>query len=236
MGRRVTRHSAAAGLCVSLALIGLMVACGGLSSNSTPPPSSAVTVTPNPVNLSLGGTQQFSSNTTVTWALSGASAVGTIDKNAGMYTAPTTGTTPATFTVTATSSDGRSGSGTVNIQTVGVTVSPSTTVNLWPTVAGWPAQTKQFTATVGNASNTAVNWTVSSGGGSIDAEGNYTAAATVPNPATVAVTATSVADPSKTSATTVNIQTPTTLGTFNVTVTATEGTIAQSQGVTLTVQ
>jgi hypothetical protein len=119
---------------------------------------------------------------------------------------------------------------------VTVTVSPGTTVNLWPTVAGWPAQTQTFTATVGNASNTAVNWTVPSGGGSIDSNGNYTAPGTVPNPATIAVTATSVADPSRSGSATVNIQTPTTLGTFNVTVTATEGTIARSQGVTLTVQ
>ena len=99
------------------------------------------------------------------------------------------------------------------------------------------AQTQAFTATVSNASNTAVQWTVSSGGGTIDGSGNYTAPATVPSPAAVTVAATSQADPSKSGAGTVNIQTPTALGTFNVTVTATEGTsIAHSQGITLTVQ
>jgi hypothetical protein len=218
-----------------------MLGCGGGSSSAPPPPPPppAVTVSPNPGNVPLGGTQSFTSNTAgVTWTLS-PSAVGTIDKNTGVYTAPTTGTTPATFTVTATSADGRSGSGTVNIETVGVTVSPGTIVNLWPTVAGWPTQTRQFTATVSNTANQGLTWGVTGGSanGSVDASGLYTAPPLpVPNPALVAITATAAADATKSGSGQVNIQTPTTLGTFNVTVTATEGTIARSQGVTLTVQ
>jgi hypothetical protein len=158
-GRRVSRHSAIAGLFVSLALLGLLVACGGGSSSPPPPPP------------------------------------------------------------------------------VSVTVKPSTTVNLWPTVAGWPAQTQQFTATVNNSTNQTVTWAVTGGAanGSIDATGLYTAPATVPNPANVTVTATALADATKSGSGKVNIQTPTTLGTFTVTVTATEGSVSHSQPVTLTV-
>jgi hypothetical protein len=117
-----------------------------------------------------------------------------------------------------------------------VTVSPAS-VSLYPNVAGnngWPAQGQAFHAVVSN--NTGVSWSVSSGGGTIDGSGNYTAPATVPSPSTVTVTATSTADASKTGTAIVSIQTPTTLGTFNVTVTATEASISKQDSVTLTVQ
>jgi hypothetical protein len=100
---------------------------------------------------------------------------------------------------------------------------------------GWPPQTQQLTATVNNAGNTAVDWTVS-GGGSVGASGLYTAPATVPNPTAVQVMATSQADAAKSGNTVVNILTPTALGTFTVTVTATEGGVSRAQAVTLTVQ
>jgi hypothetical protein len=175
----------------------------------------------------------------VNWAVTGGNANGTIDST-GKYTAPASGTTPETFTVTATSQSDttNSDSAAVNILAASVTVSPNTTVNLWPTVTGWSAQTQQFTAAV-VATDQTVAWAVTGGSanGSVDPTGLYTAPALpVPSPALVTVTATSVADPSKTGAATVNIQTPTRLGTFNVTVTATQGTIAQSQAVTSTVQ
>src|SRR5205085_8787699 len=71
--------------------------------------------------------------------------------------------------------------------------------------------TQQFTATVQNTSNTAVTWQVSgvSGGnatvGTISSSGLYTAPAVVPNPATVAVTAVSQADPTKSASAQVTI-------------------------------
>jgi hypothetical protein len=52
----------------------------------------------------------------------------------------------------------------------------------------------------------------------------------------VTITATAAADHRKSGSGRINIQTPTAVGTFNVTVTATEGSVAHSQGVTLTVQ
>jgi hypothetical protein len=62
---------------------------------------------------------------------------------------------------------------------------------------------QQFAATVTNTTNTAVNWSVNSipGGstptGAITSGGIYTAPADLPSPATVSVTATSQADPTK---------------------------------------
>ena len=60
----------------------------------------------------------------------------------------------------------------------------------------WPPQTAAFTATVTNNTNTAVTWSVTpSTGGTIDANGNYTAPAAVEGlPTSATVTATSQAD------------------------------------------
>jgi hypothetical protein len=121
---------------------------------------------------------------------------------------------------------------------ISVSVTPTTTVNLWPSVAGWPAQTQKFSATVIGATDQTVTWAVVGGSanGSVDPTGMYSAPATVPSPAAVTITATAAADHRKSGSGRINIQTPTAVGTFNVTVTATEGSVAHSQGVTLTVQ
>jgi TonB family protein len=71
---------------------------------------------------------------------------------------------------------------------------------------------QQFSATVPGTTNSAVNWSVGGSGcaasacGSISADGLYTAPLGVPNPATVIVTAASVADPAKTGSAKVTIQ------------------------------
>jgi len=89
-------------------------------------------------------------------------------------------------------------------QTVAVTISPTTaTVRL--------GQTQQFTATVTGNSNTNVTWTVNgvNGGntsvGTVSTLGLYTAPVNALNPSSVSVTATSVADTSKTASATVTI-------------------------------
>ena len=60
------------------------------------------------------------------------------------------------------------------------------------TVTLYGGQTQQFAATVNNASNTAVTWTISptSGAGTISASGLYTAPASIGAQQTVTVTAT----------------------------------------------
>ena len=155
VGRKISKRSAIVWLCVSLLLIGLMVACGGGSSGPPPPPVVSVTVSPSNPNVLLGGTQAFTAtvhNATgdVTWQVNGvnggSAATGTIvstGTDQATYTAPTTGTTPSNFTVKAIlqSDTTKSGSTTVNIPAISVTVSPNAAVNLYANVAGnhWPA-------------------------------------------------------------------------------------------------
>lgn len=90
---------------------------------------------------------------------------------------------------------------------VAVSVSPaSTALNT--------GATQQFTANVTGTANTAVSWSVANvaGGnstvGTISASGLYTAPASVPNPATVSVRATSVADPTKSAVANVALSAP----------------------------
>src|SRR5260370_15577343 len=64
--------------------------------------------------------------------------------------------------------------------------------------------TRQMTAAVSGLMNNSVTWTVN--GGSIDANGLYTAPPTVPNPASVTVTATSMADPTVSGSAVLNIK------------------------------
>jgi hypothetical protein len=121
-----------------------------------------------------------------------------------------TGTVSATgsLTVVATMSDttaSNSASVTVTAPAVvGVTVAPSSaTVRL--------KQSRQFTATVTGTSNTAVTWKVNgvAGGsntvGRVTSTGLYTAPRRVPSPAAVSVSATSVADPTRSASALVNI-------------------------------
>ena len=89
---------------------------------------------------------------------------------------------------------------------------PQVTVTVAPATASVPlGEPQTFTATVSNAANTAVSWSVNGipGGnatvGTIDAGGVYTAPANLPAPASVSVQATSAADNSKTSASLVTI-------------------------------
>ena len=87
------------------------------------------------------------------------------------------------------------------------------TITLTPTtVSVYTTQNQQFTATVLNASSTAVTWEVNSVPfgdpttvGSISAGGLYTAPPTVPNPATVTITAIPTADTTKSATATITV-------------------------------
>jgi len=92
---------------------------------------------------------------------------------------------------------------------------PALTVSVSPSTASvTTGATQQFTATVTNATNTAVTWQVNgvAGGnatvGTISSGGLYTAPASVPAPATVTVTAVSQADSSKTATASVTVTAP----------------------------
>lgn len=179
--------------------------------------SVSVGVSPSTASVNVGAQQQFtasvtgSTNTAVTWSLSGtgctATLCGTISTS-GLYTAPSAAPNPPFVTVTATSAADPTKSGTASIQVtqkVGITVSPTSA----SVVEG---QTKQFTATVSGTSNTSVDWSVSgtgcsgSGCGTITSSGLYTAPSTMPTQVTV--TATSVADLSVSASATVTVIPP----------------------------
>jgi hypothetical protein len=170
-------------------------------------PPVLVTVSPSAASLIPSGTQQFTAavigttNTTVTWSVS--PAVGTIS-GSGLYSAPATLAIPQTVTVTATSVADASKSATASVTIVPpvqVTVSPSTT-----SLA--PSGTQQFTAAVIGTTNTAVTWSVTPAVGTISSGGLYSAPATLGSPQTVTVTATSVADTSKSATASVTIVPP----------------------------
>jgi RHS repeat-associated protein len=98
--------------------------------------SVSVTVSPASANVKAGGTQQFtatvvgSTNTSVTWSISPATGAGTISSS-GLYTAPTTVTTPQTVTITATSAANT----TVKAPVI-VNLLATPTVSVWPTASG----------------------------------------------------------------------------------------------------
>ena len=108
-GRRRARPGLPMLLVVGLGL-GVWLSCGGVAGGGgTPPP--AVVVTPGLATVfanvpgnswPLSATQQqFEANQSVTWAVTGGSANGTIS-GSGLYTTPAAVPSPATITVTAT--------------------------------------------------------------------------------------------------------------------------------------
>ena len=121
-----------------------------------------------------------------------------------------TGTASATgsVSVVATMSDGTSS----NSATVTVTAPASVGISVSPSSATVPLrQSRQFTATVTGTPNTSVTWKVNgvTGGtgtvGRVSSTGVYTAPKRLPSPVTVTVSATSVADPTKTASAAVTV-------------------------------
>lgn len=167
-------------------------------------PAVQVSVTPITTQLQLGATQQFSAtvtgnaNTAVTWTAS----PGTISST-GLYTPPASLPSPASATVRATSvalpTSYAQATITLTQPAVKVTVTPATSQLQ-------PGTTQQFSATVTGDTNTAVTWTASPG--TISATGLYTAPASLPNPASATVRATSVALPASYAQATITLRPP----------------------------
>ena len=173
-GRKVWRHSAMAGLFVSLVLLGLLVACGGSSSNNVPPPiavsvqSSQTTLFPNdqtdgwPAQTStLTATVTNTTSTGVTWSLTSSASCTTTPSPCGSfssttsnpttYTAPTVAPgLPANVTLTATSTADSTKSGSVQ-ETITPATIPGTyavTVTVTDTAASPTTQTQPYTMIV----------------------------------------------------------------------------------------
>ena len=198
-------------LVISLLAAGFFSGCGG-GNNTSPPPPISVLVSPATANIHVTNTQQFtatvqnSSNTSVTWSVSGSGCTGadcgTISAT-GLYTAPANVPSKAAINVTATSV-----ADTTKSNNAVATILAAVIVAVTPSGMNVEiAKTQQFTANVQNAINSAVTWNVSGTGctgsacGTINSSGLYTAPSLVPNPASISITATSVEDPKKSGAT-----------------------------------
>ncbi len=156
-----------------------------------------IVLTPSSISLRAGENTAFSAQiqgqggptTAVTWSASGGSIA-----SSGAYTAPLAG---GAYTVTATSVQDPTKKATATVSvasiSVGVPAPSNGTVDAGNSI--------QFSATVNDAANPAVTWSVN-GGGSISGGGLFTATLA----GTYTVTATSVADPSKSASTTVGVR------------------------------
>ncbi len=195
-----------------------------MAANSTmQPPVVAVSIVPNPTNLSTGATLQFtatvtgSANTAVTWTVQEGSAGGAVSAS-GLYTAPATA---GTFHVVATSVADTTKSATGTLTVTAPTPTPTPTPTSVPTPTPVPAvavsvtptsasvttgATRQFTASVNGSSNISVTWSVQEGaaGGTVNSSGLYTAPATA---GTFHVVATSNADITKSATGTIAVAT-----------------------------
>src|ERR1700733_7879859 len=184
-----------------------LAACGGGSGSSqiTPPSSSISSVsavcTPSAVaakatsqcSAVVQGTGRFSS--AVTWSANG----GTISSG-GLFTAPTS---PGSVTVTATSTQDttKSGTASVTVQSLPPTIT-SVAVACNPSTIGANA-TSQCSATVQGTGSYSFGVTWSASAGSVNTNGLFTAPA---SPGSVTVTATSTQDTSQSGAATVTVQ------------------------------
>jgi hypothetical protein len=168
-------------------------------------PPLLVSVSPASVSLPQGQAQQFTAtvtgnaNTAVTWSMS--PQVGTLVS--GLYTAPASITSQQTVTVKAISAvDG------ITFGSAIVTLTPPLQVTVAPaTTSLFPAQSKQFTATVTGTANTGVTWSMSPVAGTL-VNGLYTAPPTITTQQTLTITATSVVDGSKSSSAIVTLTPP----------------------------
>jgi hypothetical protein len=166
------------------------------SLGQVPPATVVVSISPTTAvagpgqQVAFGTTVTGTTNTGVGWSIS--PAVGSISGQ-GVYSAPSAITSSSTVTVTAISM----ADGTKRAQAA-VTLQPGSAVGVLPSAATLQAgQVQQFTATVNNASNTAVVWSMSPSVGSLSSSGRYTAPSTVLSPTTVVIRATSMADPAR---------------------------------------
>jgi hypothetical protein len=171
----------------------------------------------------LTPTVEGSSNTNVTWTVNGVSngngAVGEIcvagsnpcsapsgpSSGSVEYLAPASAPNPAGVYVVATSS-----ADTTRSATAEMTVVAHIEISVWPANAVVaPSGTVEFAAQIVGTENTGVNWQVSCGGssgcGSINSSGVYTAPSADPNPNQITITATSQDDSTQTATATVAV-------------------------------
>jgi hypothetical protein len=173
--------------------------CGGTGGGGfTPAPTATISASPTTIvsgsSATLTGSCTNATSATASASPADSNWSGTVAMSGSAKVSPTA-TTKYTLTCNGNGVSA-SADATVTVTApvpVSVTISPKT-------ASAYTNGTQQFSATVSGSSNTAVTWSVNNvtGGnatiGTVNSSGLYTAPATVPNPATVTVTATSVAD------------------------------------------
>ncbi len=191
---------------IGLASILPWLACGGGGGGTPPSQPVSVAITSHPQSVTGGNTYTFvasvsnASNQAVTWSLGcpqGINDCGTINST-GVYTAPYV-TTAITVSVKATSVADTTKSDSFTFQLMPATVAVQITTR--PSVINAGLR-YQFAATLTGTENTQVTWGLAcsqgvSDCGSITTGGMYTAPATVAQQSPFTVTATSVADSTK---------------------------------------
>jgi hypothetical protein len=163
-------------------------------STFTDTPGTVAPSSPVTLRIRLAGDNIAAIPITLTHEGIGAVPATTVTDSSGeatvTYTAPANAATELIELVTATVTD----DGVTTGDAVSITTRRATTVTVTPSFGfASPGGTVQFSATVTGSSDQRVTW--SAAGGSIDANGRYTAGST---PGNFSVTATSVADPSST--------------------------------------
>ncbi len=185
------RFVGAAALFISVLLTG----CGGGSSPAPPPPPpppstiTSVSISADSTSLRVGqqfhftvvvqGTGNF--NASVTWSvngIAGGDAINGTVSSSGTYSAPATlpPTNPVTVTATSVQDPTKSGSAPLNIFTLAINPASATV---------FYNHTQQFTATVTGITNAAFVWLADHG--TVDANGLYTPPLTISPNATDAV-------------------------------------------------
>lgn len=167
-----------------------------LVASSAPQPAPSLQLSPASSTLAPGQSAQFTlmenggrAASNAVWSL--VPNVGSV--TSGVYTAPSSMSTQTTVTLMATTTDvpGVTASASIVLQPnpVSVSLSPSS-------ASLSTSQSAQFAAVVSGSSNTGVSWSVTPAIGTVT-NGVYTAPATVTTQQIVTVTATSLADPTK---------------------------------------
>jgi hypothetical protein len=216
-------HSPALPLLVLVVTISFIAGCSGVSAVVQPPPptptpsSVSISVTPATASLLLGNAQPFTAtvtgatDTSVTWSINGFAAgspiTGTVT-SVGLYTAPQNLPPLTTVTITAQSVADPTKQASASIY-----ITSDISVALTPNAIGIElGATQQFHAAIASNGqpNPAIRWSISGPScpvacGQLDTTGNYTAPQILPAPATVTLTAQSVADPAKLASATVTI-------------------------------
>ncbi len=173
---------------------------GGSPPAAPPPPVTPTGISLTPMSISMLPLQNalFTVSTTgglspsASWSL--VPSIGSVSN--GIYSAPASVTTQTTVTLIATSTSDptKTASAAIVLQP---NASGPVSVSLSPSSASLTSgQIAQFSATVSGASNTSVTWSLSPAIGSIS-NGTYAAPSGLTAQQAITVTATSVADPTK---------------------------------------